>query len=151
LAGLSLENRDLEALRGCTSGNCRVKLTAPEVDILRREIPAAGANRPPAVDNAFRRIVPDRVRTYKNGGHRALGRYSDGRSPPLDVVFGSLLGRTPCLTRRFTALSEYLETFPERVDPAFETFFYWSKERLGGKPIVAATQVVVARGNRDWR
>jgi hypothetical protein len=27
-----------------------------------------------------------------------------------------------------------------------DTFFYWSKERLGGKSIVSATQVVVARG-----
>jgi hypothetical protein len=146
LARLSLDAHDLQTLRDCTSGTCLAKLTAREVEMLRQEVDAAGETWAPRLDDAFRRIVLDRVQSYTTGGHRALGQYVDGRSPvPLDAVFGSLLKRTPCLTARFADLAEYVEGAPEAPDSAFESFLYWSKERLGAKPIVSATHVIVGR------
>ena len=118
LALLSLDAHDLQTLRDCTSAECRAKLTARELDLLRQEVDAA------------------------------LGQYVDGRSPaPPDAVFGSLLKRTTCLTERFVDLAEYLEGGPEAADSAFESFLYWSKERLGARPIVTATHVIMARGH----
>lgn len=148
LALLSLDAHDLQTLRDCTSAECRAKLTARELDLLRQEVDAAGETWAPRLDDAFRRIVLDRVRSYMAGGHRALGQYVDGRSPaPPDAVFGSLLKRTTCLTERFVDLAEYLEGGPEAADSAFESFLYWSKERLGARPIVTATHVIMARGH----
>lgn len=150
LARLSLDAYDLQILRECTSTKCRAKLTGREIEILRQEMDPAGRNGDARLDAAFRRLILDRMRGYMEGGHPALGRWVDGRSPePLDAVFASLLKRTPCVTEQFADLADYLERFPDPVDRRFDTFFYWSKERLGGKPIVSATQVVIARGRGD--
>jgi hypothetical protein len=150
LSRLSLDEVDLQTLRDCTTGKCRAKVTAPEVDLLRREIPAADPAWPAAVERTFRRIALERLHAYLAGGHRALGQYVDGRTPaPLHAIFGSLVEQTPCLTGRFDGLLEYLEKFPDAPDQEHETFFYWSKERLGGKPIVSATQVVAATEDRS--
>jgi hypothetical protein len=149
LSRLSLDDDDLQTLRDCTSGKCRAKITAPEVDTLRREIQSAGAAWMAAVERAFRGIVLERLRAYQAGGHRAIGRYVDGRTPvPLDAVFGSLVEHTPCLAGRFDGLIGFLEEFPGVADQEFETLFYWSKERLGGKPIISATQMAFATEDR---
>jgi hypothetical protein len=147
LALLSLDERDLQILRECLSAKCRAKLTDREIQTLRQATNSADLQWGPRLDDAFRRLILERLRAYLSGGHRALGQWVDGRSPmPLDAVFGSLLTRTPCLGQQFTELADLLERFPDPVDTPLDTFFYWSKERLGGKSIVSATQVVVARG-----
>ena len=150
LTRLSLDAYDLQILRECTSAKCRAKLTGREIEILRQEMDPAGRNGDARLDAAFRRLILDRMRGYMEGGHPALGRWVDGRSPvPLDAVFASLLKRTPCLTGQFADLGEHLERFPDPVDTPLDSFFYWSMERLGGKPIVSATHVVIARGRGD--
>jgi hypothetical protein len=150
LSRLSLDEDDLQILRDCTTGKCRAKITASEVDLLRREIQTAGPDWPAVVERTFRRIALERLQAYLAGGHRAIPQYVDGRTPtPLHAVFGSLLEQTPCLTGGFNDLIEYLDKFPGAPDQEYGTFFYWSKERLGGKPIVSATQAVAATDERS--
>jgi hypothetical protein len=150
LSRLSLDETDLQTLRDCTTGKCRAKITAPEVDLLRREIQAAGPDWPAAVERTFRRIALERLRAYLAGGHRALGQYVDGHTPaPLHAVFGSLVARTPCLGGRLDGLIESLEKFPDGPAQELDTFFHWSKERLGGKPIISASQAAAAIEERS--
>ena len=147
LARLSLDARDLQILRECMSAKCRAKLSQREIEALQRATNAAALQWEPQLDDAFRRLILERVQAYRSGGHPALGQWVDGRSPmPLDAVFGSLMKRTPCLAERFTDLADHLERFPDPVDTPFDTFFYWSKQRISGKPIISATHVVMTRG-----
>lgn len=148
LARLSLDARDLQILRECMSAKCRAKLTDREIEALRQATNTAALQWEPQLDDAFRRLILERVRAYLAGGHPALGQWVDGRSPmPLDAVFGSLLKGTPCLAERFADLAVHLERFPDPVDTPFDSFLYWSKERINGKPIVSATHVVMTRGS----
>src|SRR5688572_18271337 len=55
LAGLTLDEEDLNDLRACRAGDCGVKLSAPEMERIRQAATAGGAQWRPAVQDAFRR------------------------------------------------------------------------------------------------
>lgn len=147
LARLTLDDSDLLALRTCRPSECDVKVTPAELDRLRRDIAGAGDAWRTILQDSFRQLVLDRVQAYAAGGHRAVGQYCDGRSPsPLEAVFSSILTRSPCLTARLPAAVDYLKTYPRTGQSSLESFFYWSKERFGGRPVISATHIVIIRG-----
>jgi len=146
LDGLTLDGADLQALRECQVGNCRVKLTAGEIALVRHEFEGLGAQWRRRADLAFRQVLLGRVKAYRNSGHAAIGQYADGRSPEtLDAVADALLERTPCLREHAPVVARYLTGSPGEVRPGVESFMYWSKERVAGRPIISATHVVIAR------
>jgi hypothetical protein len=51
------------------------------------------------------------------------------------------------LSTQWPQLSEYITQYPRVSAPDVESFLYWSKERLSGKPIVSATHVTIAGGS----
>jgi hypothetical protein len=49
------------------------------------------------------------------------------------------------LPQRFPGLTEYVRSFPYAAAPQVtDSFLYWSKETLGGKPIVGVTHLTIA-------
>ena len=50
------------------------------------------------------------------------------------------------LPERAPQFADYLDRYPRTSMPDVESFVYWSKERLGRKPIVSATHVSMLRG-----
>ncbi len=49
------------------------------------------------------------------------------------------------LSTQWPQLSNHITQYPRVSTPDVESFLYWSKERLSGKPIVSATHVTIAR------
>lgn len=145
LAALTLEAGDIEALRRCRPGDCGVKLPAGDLQALRREALKAGAGSE-TVNRAFRRAVLGRLQTYLDGGLDALPPLVDRREPSRPAErFAGLLSRTAFLSRHLPELAQALTGAPRPTDAAFERFVYWSKEVFGGKPVVAVTEVTIAR------
>ncbi len=148
LAGLELDEDDLSAIRRCRPSDCGVKLTAAEIARFQQVIARAGDGWRPLVQEAFRRMVLDRLRAYVEGGQAAIERYADGRTPrPLDAVFAELVDRTPCVAANLPDLARALTAHASDVAPPFESFFYWSKERFHGTPVVIVTHVVISRAS----
>jgi hypothetical protein len=146
LAALNLDKEDLEDIRKCRRGDCSLKLGSAEMESLRRAADGAGADWKPALDGAFRDMVLGRVQAYLQGGHAALPPYEDRRDPvSLDVRFARLLGHTPFLTQGLPQFADALANYPRASTPDTESFMYWSKEGLSGKPIVSATHVSIIR------
>jgi hypothetical protein len=146
LAALALDDGDLEAMRDCQPGACGVKLSAAEMDRLRRAAADAGAAWKPALTQAFREVVLGRVQAYATGGHAALEPIADRRQPyALDARFASLLEHTAFLTQGLAPFAEALARHPASNPAAVESFLYWSKEGVSGKPIVSVTHTAIAR------
>ena len=147
VADLSLDPRELETLRECRPGSCRSKLTAAEAAAVQAAVAGAGESWQPMLQDLFRRLIVDRVRAYRAGGHQALGAYIDGRSPePPDAVFRQLVDRSAWLTTHVPELAAHLLAYPRPAGATFESFLYWSQERFGARPVVTATDVVIHRG-----
>jgi len=144
LNGLELDPDDLDAIRRCRPGSCGVKLSADEITELRQVIAGAGGDWHGAVQQAFRQMLLERVQAYLAAGLRGMPPYHDQRYPtPLDVEFDALIENSPYLSRHVPAVVSHFERFPAS-DEDVESFLYWAKEALGGKPIVSLTHVAIA-------
>jgi hypothetical protein len=146
LLPLTLDTRDLEALRRCRPGDCDIKLTEAEMARVPRGRDASATPTPPAEQEAMRGILFDRVVRYRAGGFAALGQYADGRSPlTTSETARALVDRSRCVGEHLPHLLAWLQA-PWHSDASVESFLYWSKERLSGRTVISATQVGIARG-----
>ena len=146
LEGLTVDDRDLAAIRRCQRGDCGLKLAGAEIDRLRRTLADAGDNWKPILQDAFRQVVLQRVEGYLANGHAALQSYED-KDGPLSVGarFSLLLSRSLFLTDGVPWFAAYLDQYPRAPIAEVESFIYWSKERLDGKAIISATHVSILR------
>jgi hypothetical protein len=145
LAQLSLDDEDLLDLRRCRAARCGLKLDDAEMARARHAIRAAGADWRPAAQAIFREIVLTRVRTYIADGHTsATASYHDRKTRVLlDSEFGALAADMALAYPQFFRVTNYLALYPKGDGDGIESFFYWSKDSLGAKPIVSVTQVAM--------
>ena len=145
LSSLTVSDEDLAAIRVCRPNSCDVKLTAAEIKQLQQEA-GAGADWKPRLTESFRRVVLRRVETYIAGGHAALSDYSDGSMVrSLQATISGFLKRSPYLTQKLPRFTEFLERYPQPAPPELQSFFYWSTERISGKPATVAVHVNIWR------
>ena len=147
LDGLELDDEDLEAARQCRPGDCGLKLSAPEIAQLQQTVAGTQSEWKPILQRAFRRVVLRRIQMYLADGHSALSVYNDHDRPvSLQTTFSSIVRRSVYLTARLPRFADYLDRYPRVPVPDVESFVYWSKEQLAGKPVVSATHVSILRG-----
>jgi hypothetical protein len=93
---------------------------------------------------AFREVVLGRVAGYLAEGHSPSASYHDEREPVfLDAEFAAIASEVALTQPHLFALTNYLSLYPTGDDTGVESFFYWSKESLGAKPIVSITHVAM--------
>lgn len=146
LATLTLDSADVDAIPRCRPGSCGLKLAADEMVLLQRAASRPGVDRRQSLDVAFREVVLRRVVAYLKGGREALPVAVDRREPTrLGERFAMLVDRTAFLQVGSPRLADALVARPDDSGTAMESFLYWSKEDVGGKPIVAVTHMHIAR------
>jgi hypothetical protein len=149
LAGLELDQADLDELRSCRPGSCGLKLNEPEIRELGE---IASARRPgwqEALQQSFRRVVLARAQGYRQGGLAAAQPYRDRDEPVAPAgEFEQILSHSPFVAERMPTLAQFLGRYPHEDSRDFESFLYWSKEALGGRPIISVTHVVIARHDK---
>jgi hypothetical protein len=140
LDSLVLPDRDLQALRDCETGDCDLKLTTPEIQAIR-----AVGSRPSdaALQQAFRRVVLDRVTTYLAGGLAGVPPVANrSRVFPLAPTMSALQDASPCVLQA-PPLASWLRNYPAGGRDV-ESFLYWSQEVYrAGRPVVLATHVAI--------
>jgi hypothetical protein len=141
LADLSLDQEDTSDLATCRPAHCDFKLSAPEMTALQH-----AAGQPSALQQRFHQIVLDRVNAYLSGNR--IGPYADTASEVWPgQEFDRLLDHSPFLTMHASSFAESLRGERRASMPGEESFLYWSKESLGGKPVISVTDVRIVRGD----
>ena len=148
---LTLDQRDLDAIRGCRPGDCGLKLSAADIESLTAVVETAGADWRDAVQEKFRRLLAERVIRYRAGGLAALAAPADGKKPrTLDDALSAIVEQSPYLAKVPNVVT-WLQEYPH-TDSAVESFFYWSKDHYGeGKPVISITHVGIVRPESDHR
>jgi hypothetical protein len=144
LDGAALDDRDLDALRDCTPGDCGLKLTAPEIAALAGAAAGGPAWRE-TLQRAFRQVMLGRVVTYREGGLAAVPAPADRHGAKrFHEALATLMERSPQLGK-VPPLARWLQEYPHGGTD-IESFFYWSKEFFGsGKPVIGITHVAIVR------
>ena len=141
---LVIDQRDLDAIRECRPADCALKLTAAEIQLVRR---AADGGTDAIIQEAFRRVVFARLMLYRVGGLAPVQAPAGRSAQRPTEVFAALQASAPYIPRSDVRLSSWLDA-PERSrSPGeVESFYYWSKEYYAsGKPVVTLTHVGVTR------
>lgn len=150
LERLTLDQRDLDAIRQCGPGDCGLKLSAGDIESLTAVRAMSDLEWRNAVQQEFRRLLVQRLLQYQAGGLAALDPPADRRaSRRPDDALSAIVEQSPYLAK-LPHVVAWLKAYP-RAD-SVESFFYWSKEHYGdGKPVISITHVGIARPESDHR
>jgi hypothetical protein len=144
LEGLALSDGDIEAIRWCKPADCDIKLTAEMLERFRAEVDWSQADARAKADGVFKRLLVERLAAYLAGGHSTLGTYVDKPAgTPVAKELARMLNASAYLTELAPELRRYLEGFPNTELRNAESFFYWSKESFGVKPVISVTHVTI--------
>jgi hypothetical protein len=150
IQGLTLEDGDVRSLAECRVGDCRVQLPAGAIDRLRREVDWRRSDSVEHANAVVRRVLVEYVATYQRSGPSASMRYADGREV-LDVQreFESLAETFTDIWRRFPGLHRHLMQYPDVASSGATDILYWSKEKMGRKPVVSVTHLAIVPAPGD--
>lgn len=145
LAGLELDAGDIESLRRCRPGNCELKLSAAEMTAVREALDAVPEERRREVaQQAFRRVLVARVRTYLVSGLNGAPPYEDKEEPvSLQQAYRAVATRMPALESAEPRLSAYLRDYPNRPAAGVSSRLIWLKTTSTPKPTVQVLHVVL--------
>ena len=155
LDSLKLPPEEVEALKSCVAGNCKVKLSEQMIGRFRKEVDWNSPDSAAQAARLMHSMLVDYVNAYLASGNAAMILYDDKKSPAqLDEEFHGLLKGSPYLQEYAPAFYDYLAQNPRDKISGVETFLYWSQEKLGPlKPVLTVTQVSIYRRSsrgRDW-
>ena len=144
---LTLDEDELSKIIDCRPGACGVKLSAIEMTDLQRAAAASSDDWKLAVQERFREIVLQRVRSYLNAG--LVGPFENHSEEVWPAQeFARLVDHSAFLTDRLNVFAEHLRAPPGPPNPDVESFLYWSTERIANRPITSVTHVNIIRGSR---
>lgn len=151
LADLTLDQRDLDAIRRCRSGSCGLKLSTGDIESLTTVLSTAGAEWRDTAQREFRRLLVERVVRYRAGGLAALAPAADGKqSRSQDEALSAIVEQSPYLAK-LPHVVAWLKEYPH-ANAGVESFFYWSKEEYSeGKAVISITHVGIVRPESDHR
>lgn len=145
LAALTLTDDEFDAMRGCRSRDCDVKLSAARIAELRAmdwEVPGHEDR----LADLARSWLLDYVRDYLDRGNEALVIYDDRDQPqPLHDGFHALLAESPYVFEYVPEFHHYLDEYPNVALPGSEDFLYWAVQDVGLKPITSVTHATIYR------
>jgi len=143
LALLTLEDRDLEDLKVCVPGQCKMKLSAAMIERFHQEIDWSAPDYKDRANNLFRQMLADYVRDYLSQGDSALIWYHDQSVPvSLAAEHRSLIEASIPVNSFLPELKNYASHFPRPPLPNKEVGISWSKLKFGLRPVIIITEVL---------
>jgi hypothetical protein len=144
LHDLTVDARDIEDLKECFAGDCKVKLSAGMMERFRKEIDWTAPDYRLQVTRLFKQILLDYVREYSKQGDTALIEYNDKpKSVLLAEETQSLIGASTFSREIPATLAQSSHGFS-----VVEDALVWSKIKFGLKPVTAINHIVIYRGEQ---
>jgi hypothetical protein len=147
--GLALDREDIQDLKNCRPGNCKLQLPEKSTEAAQNSIEWTSPDVAEQINELAKRRIIKLLEDYLQNGNRALGTYRD-KSDRLPVAeqFKSLLSRVEFFPEYLPDLNRYLLNYPSSKPEGTEDFFYWEKVDFGLKPTIRLNHGVVylARG-----
>jgi hypothetical protein len=150
VASLTIDEPDLKQLRACRVDSCDLRLSAPAIQHLQREIDWQAPDASRRASRALLQLLVAYAADYRQTGTAAAMEYAD-RAPRVNVgrEFASLLAADPLTSGYAPRLRRHLLEFPEAASDKITDFLYWSKELIHGRPVISITHVAAVAAAGD--
>ena len=147
LRGFEFDSDDIEDLKSCEPGNCRIQMPATSIEELHRSIDWSAADVDEQVNQHLQKKVLELLLAYQREGNEVLGAYNDKRDPTeVPEQFAYLLSYHNALPRYEPDFYHYLLDYPHGKPANYEETFYWTKVKFGLKPTLRIEHMVTMRG-----
>jgi hypothetical protein len=147
LRGFTLDHDDVEDLKNCQPGNCRIQMPATSIEVFHRSIDWSAPDVDEQVNQRLQKGAFDRLLAYQREGNAALGVYDDKRDPTdVPEQFAYLLSYDNALPEHVPDFYHYLLAYPRDKPAHFEETFYWAKVKFGLKPTLRIVHMATMRG-----
>jgi hypothetical protein len=148
LRGFAFDSDDIQALKNCEPGNCRIQMPATSIEELHRSINWSAADVDEQVNQRLQKKVLELLLAYQREGNEALGAYNDKRDPTaVPEQFAYLLSYNNALPEHEPDFYHYLLAYPHGKPANYEETFYWTKVKFGLKPTLRIEHMVTMRGS----
>lgn len=146
MAGLSVEQEEIEDLKNCRPDKCDVQLPEESMEAAHGSINWQSPNIAEQVNKLAKLGILRLLNDYRKSGDAALLAYRDKRDPvPVAEQFQSLLSRVGFFPEYLPDLNDYLLHYPQSKPEGAQDFFYWEKVNFGLKPTIRVNHGVVYR------
>src|ERR1041384_375396 len=144
LQSLTLEPRDIDDLKTCVAGDCKVKLSAEMMQRFQNEIDWTAANYRSQVTVLYKSILLDYVREYLRQGDAALIEYNDKpKRLKLADETQSLMNASTLGQSIPANLAPDSKQLSESGLTVVENALVWSKIKFGLKPVIAINHIII--------
>jgi hypothetical protein len=148
LRGFAFDSDDIQTLKSCEPGNCRIQMPATSIAELHRSIHWSAPDVDKQVNQLLQKRALERLLAYQRQGNEALGVYNDKRDPTaVPEQFAYLLSYGKALPGRVPDFYHYLLVYPHSKPANCEETFYWAKVKFGLKPTLRIEHMVTMRGS----
>jgi hypothetical protein len=150
LKTLTIEDRDLEDMKECVAGDCRLKLSASMIERFHREVDLQAPDYRTQATQLLKQMLLDYVRDYLARGDVALIEYNDKAKEV------RLAEEQRTLTTASSYFSEVLPKFQQSLkgNSTFElrlveNAIVWSKIKFGLKPVIAINHIIIYKRDAE--
>jgi hypothetical protein len=143
VAGVPFDDYNLD-VRDCRPGDCRVRLTAEDIDRFRRVVDWRGVDWRTRAASVWREVLAAHAAAYTELGRRGLPVYVN-KPEPLNVAseLSLLVGNFAFVAPYSPELFAYMKEFgPARPAGTDETL-YWTKEDFGVRPVLRISHLTL--------
>jgi hypothetical protein len=140
MAGLTVEQSDVNDLKSCRPGDCGVKLDAEGIQVL-----ASKEARIDTASAALRQHLAAYAQSSLRSGNAALIEYHDSSKPKrLADDLRLILDESAYLREGWPQLFRGVADFSGTLPAGLDGFVYWSQEKIGPRPVVSLTHVIIS-------
>jgi hypothetical protein len=144
-AAVDLTDQDVDDLKMCRVGACKLKMGRDAIARLGRENHSAKTVPLPDATTLFRQVLFDYTIAYQHGGNAQLPVYQDKHhSTSVANEFSAMIDETPALLRHAPSLRQYLLEYPNDQLSDGTSFFYWQEVDFGLKPTFRINHVAIS-------
>jgi hypothetical protein len=146
-AQLQLPQDDIDDIRGCSVGDCELKLGEDAIKRFRTQVKWTAPDANASANRMMRQLALEYVTGYIQGGNKRLAVYRDkGRPTFVADEFRSMIDAMPELTEYMPDVRRHLLEYPAFSLPQSSSFIYWQETEFGLKPTIRISHVTVREG-----
>ncbi|MGI9167722.1 MAG: hypothetical protein ACR2G5_15300 [Pyrinomonadaceae bacterium] len=147
---LTIEDRDLEDLKECVVGDCRLKLSAIMIERLRKEVNWEAPDYRVQATQLLKLMLLDYVRDYRARGDVALIEYNDKQKEVrLAEEYRALMAASSYINNVLPEFPQHLKGLPKSEISIVENAIVWSKIKFGLKPVIAINHIMVYKREQE--
>lgn len=150
LQTLTFEDRDIDDLKDCVVGNCKLKLSAKMIERLQKEVNWEATDYRIQATQLLKKMLLDYVADYQARGDAALIEYND---KPQEIRLAeehrALMAASSYLDNFLPEFPHQLKDFAKSKISIVENAIVWSKIKFGMKPVIAFNHIVVYRREQE--